>query len=464
MSEPRHFAIASLATTAIVLASCVSACGAPRPSPPVPAKVPVCESDAGSADAGDQSSPDGAIAKTEDWFLGGCGDKIEPGLEPGLGVPSAVALARDAFTAPPGGTIAYESEGAIWLTSADGKRRRRLVRRSSPATLPEHVDVTWAPGSATVAFVSSYGDRRGRIVLLDARCRWVRIIGEPLQPAALAEAQGIGYRSWGLSFSAEGRFLRHQDVSGSTEVVVEEDLVTGASRRAKCPRGCAVSPDGSKFAWADFSDKLTIAEPATTGSLPIDDGANLPVIRQLSADGLKLMVGPVWLDGKTILFGGSVEFSPLTRSTGLYRAELPKPGVAKIKPKLLAKGLLRSVMTPVISPDGTKALLAEYYAGISAASTNDATHTFVSDVSWVELSSNVRTVLGWKNKLRAEEYRLTEPSWRSDGRLAVIVIRRCPDVDCSKGVNAVAIADEQHLGLVTNGEHPAWTLVDALGP
>jgi hypothetical protein len=337
----------------------------------------------------------------------------------------------------PRGTILLERGGAIWIVSADGRRRRTLV----PATVP-HGTPRWMPGGESLVFATRFGDPRWRVVVLDARCRDARVIGGPLCEAACDSPESD------VSASPDGRFVVVAKGGWEDPHVVEIDVASGTERvlAHDVARSFSWSPDGRRLAWAAGG------APAALVVFDRETGMRVTLEHAVGSDHCSPVFGP---DGRTLWFGESRSFAMVDISTDLYRLELPTNlgAAAKAAPSITLVDALgvHGWIDIRVSPDGARlATRQEWRTGGLGA----PWQSLISVRSTALVGSKARVV---GSALSSPHHNVVGPVFSPDGRLLAFTIGYCSNASCSGGTNRTVIDDGSTEFFVAMGRVSDWT-------
>jgi hypothetical protein len=341
-----------------------------------------------------------------------------PSFNPKL---AKLAGAGSVFGATAKGTIVHARGGELWLVSADGSRRRRQKRESTPPDSDVRAD--WSQDGHTLTFITRHGDERGRRVVVDEQCKWARVVsasGE-LHPASACDAM-----------SADGRLCLTRGTNHVWFTVAEP--ATGRTLNVAPPtRGKLMEPSLEDWAWTQDGSTLYLVARFRSFETFVEKG---------SESGLMM-----------------IDWSPL------YRLRLPKTLPANptkpVEPEYFLPGDT-SVHNPALalSPNDGALLWLQAFETFGVRP--------LGEVTWLKLPKGTRTNLGERHKLVGERSWVNDAKWSPDGKAALLTIAMCDerskeaDEICATPHYELVLADEQRVGFVARGRHAAWTPVDAL--
>ena len=366
----------------------------------------------------------------------------------------------------PEASIAYTTEGNLWLVSSDGRRRRTLGRGTHPR---------WLPGGRALLFIASPSDGLPRLyeAAVDCSAR-VRVLTEPLLAAGADGSPPSPFQIDELSYSVspDGKYVTFSrpaplgadlcllEVASSVErkllknsffgepawfpdsrslaVVTGEledstlttiDIRTGQTRKlSSLPRGgVAVAPDSR-----------IIFESASGPGLAIEDRQ----VRLYQTDRTR---GAAYaLEGSNLGPGsyGSLRLSPdgakLATSWSLWTGN----GPAAIRDH----GLALFSIPPTLPPTTTRP--ADLRAAGTPFAPNDGAILF-SQPKTRNLSSGAD----------GDRYSMGDPSWAPNSRHLVFALSYCGQsfIECRHQIVAVDThAPKSALVFLANGTEPAW--------
>ena len=407
----------------LLVAFVTAACGPtrtsrPRPRPPSLATTTDAGVDA-SKSAAVPDEPKGLTdAELAAWLREGCGpiettpeSSALTSVDPKL---AKLSSAGSVFGAAAKGTIVHARAGELWLVSADGGRRRRLVRQAEPDDEP--IAAQWVDDGRAVTFETRYGDKRGRRVVLGARCESARVVQTGSTPRP---CDGV---------SPDGRLCltREDPWFTLTETANGKTATVAAPTRDKMEH-----PQLEHFAWTANGSTLYLVA-RFRGSVPIVDKG----------------------EPSFAIYDGS----------GLYRLRLPKPLTQQTKPlqvESLPVGDFNVYETTLrMAPDDSALLWLQGFGY----------HATRAEVTWLRLPGLTRMDLGSHHKLVGGRSWVHDARWSHDGKVALLTVGSCAeevspfDDPCPAPHFELVIADEKRVAFIAPGRRAAWTPVNALTP
>jgi Tol biopolymer transport system component len=382
---------------------------------------------------------------------------------PGPGVPR---MARAGSKDLPNEFIAYESEGAIWVMSDAGQRRRRLASGKAPQ---------WFPGGRSLLFVAEFGDHLPRLCEAHVDCSSTRVLSRPLftSTAGSASPQNPyedGIFSYSVSPDAKHvAFARHEQDQENLYVL---ELASHAERLLADHVSLAEPawfPDGKALAYVSAR-----SEPSELMRLELASGQARKICELQNGF---VAVAP---DSRLIFhsaLGGS--FTIEHRQYRLYQTDIARGAVYSLAGSELGPGAYGEVR---ISPNGARlAVPWSLWTGNGPAALRDhgiATFSLPAKLPPTSaraaaplapraaFDSKTSAILFTQPRTRnvaqsasGERYAINAPSWAKDSRHLVFGLeyRGRDSMDSRSQIVAVdSDAPRPQLVFLANGSNPVW--------